>query len=161
MRKTATYPKRKYYIILFSVVGLLILFSLDVFMRVKDYSLFLVWENSNSTLLDGLSEEERFNMYTTAHMSYYFVKVAVLIGFGVQSYFTFAKNKFTSLYVTIWMILLTGSFAYHFLELNFYSVFYILITITYLVLILTLASLYNVLSLENNERSVSNGSISI
>ncbi len=143
MRRAAPFPKKEYYIILFSIMVLSIFLSLDVFIKVKDYSLFLLWVENNNDTLEGLTETEMFSTYVTANMSYYFFKILVPMFFGIQSYFAYTKTRISNVYTIVWGILLAGASAYHILELDFDSVFYYIIAILYLTITITILVLHD------------------
>jgi small-conductance mechanosensitive channel len=143
MISNTIYPKKQYYIILFSLATLLMFLSLDVIIRVKDITLFLLWVEKNASMVDGMLEEEQLSLYVTSNLSYYFIKSIIPIFFGIQSYFAYIKTRIGNLYIAVWSVLFGGSMIYHILEFKFDSILYYIICIIYMVIMMTLLSLYN------------------
>jgi hypothetical protein len=143
MNNMTIFPKKQYYFLLFSMAALLFFLSLDVIVRVKDYSLFLLWVEQNGDSVSSYTEAKQFSMYMTANLSYYVIKSIIPILFSLQSYFAYIKTRISNIYLVVWGILIVGSFVYHILEFHFGSILYYCIIITYLIIIGTLISLYN------------------
>lgn len=142
MNSYTKFPKRQLYIILITVAFVIFISSIDVLMRVKDSELFEIWRSqvlSSGVFPDGFNPT--FDDYAGAEMFRYLFKIAIPMGFGLLTYFTYTKLRLNRIFIFIWSVLLVGGMAYTFFELNFESVFYYLVVAGYLVLIMTVLSL--------------------
>ncbi|WP_312649295.1 hypothetical protein [Proteiniclasticum sp.] len=142
MNSYTKFPKRQLYIILIAVAFIIFISSIDVLMRVKDSQLFEIWK---AEIMKSGNFSQDFNPtfddYAGAEMFRYLFKIAIPMGFGLLTYFTYVKLRLNRIFVFIWSVLLVGGMAYTFFELNFGSIFYYLVMAGYLVLIITVLSL--------------------
>lgn len=130
------------YIILISVSFIILSFSLEAMMRVKDISLFNIWFESQS----GVERDAAFSVYVTALLSVYFQSVIAPIVFGVHTYFAYMKIRINKLFVFMWTVLLGGGLAYVVAGMQLGSIFFYLNIIIYMILIVTTLSLLSVIN---------------
>jgi len=141
------FPKKQLYIILAAAALVIFASSLDVLMRVKDASIFEAWKESAIAFGTFTSENPpTLNDYVGVELFRYLFKIAIPVGFELLTFLTYQKLTLTKIYIFIWSVLLVGGLAYTFFELNFYSVFYYLVIAGYLILILTVLSLFEELN---------------
>lgn len=143
MNSYQKFPKKQLYIILLAAAVIIFASSLDVLMRVKDATLFEAWKES--MLSFGTFTKENpptLDDYVGAELFKYLFKIAIPVGFALLTFLTYQKLTLTKLYIFIWTVLLVGGMAYTFFELNFYSVFFYLVIAGYLILIMTVLSLF-------------------
>lgn len=141
------FPKKQLYIILAAAALVIFASSLDVLMRVKDASLFEAWKESAIAFGTFSSENPPIlNDYVGVELFRYLFKIAIPVGFALLTFLTYQKLTLTKIYIFIWSVLLVGGLAYTFFELNYYSVFYYLVIAGYLILILTVLSLFEELN---------------
>lgn len=136
------FPKKQLYVILLAAALVIFASSLDVLMRVKDAALFEAWKESVLSFGSFTAENPpTLYDYVGAELFKYLFKIAIPVGFALLTFLTYQKLTLTKLYIFIWTVLLVGGMAYTFFDLNFYSVFFYLIMIGYLILIMTVLSL--------------------
>lgn len=147
MRGYSKLPKKQMYLILISCAIIIFAASLEVMMRVKDINIFNQW------LLDidfeqGIyfSQEELFNAFLAANLSYFFLSVIIPMGYGIHTYFAYTKLRISGLFVGVWTVLSLGGLAYTVIEMNFFSVFFYVRIIGYIILLITTISLTEVLN---------------
>lgn len=133
-------PKKKLYGILIPIGVMMVIASLEVMMKVKDASLFYQWVSQQAQLLD-LTDSEMFDVYLTANMSLYFMKIVIPIGLGIHAYVAYTKIRINKIFVFIWIVLMAGSGAYSIMDTGFQSVFSFVYIVLYLIVIGTVFSL--------------------
>ena len=147
MKNFTKIPKKKLYIILITAGVLILALSLEMLIRVKDYTYFQEWlidirENQDAYL----SKTDAFNAYLSMNLGYYFISLVVPVIFSLHCYFSYTRLQVNALFIFLWTVLLVGGLGYTFLEYNYYSPFYYVRLISYIVLIFTNLSLSKNLS---------------
>lgn len=141
-------PKKKLYGILIPIGIIMMVASLEVLMKVKDYSVFQSWL-SGQVIDEGMTEEDLFSIYLTANTALYFMKIIIPIGLGIHAYFAYVKVRINKMFVFIWMVLMAGSAAYGVMGNGFQSVISYVYIVLYLIVIGTVFSL--ITDIEQNE----------
>ena len=144
-------PKKNLYIIT-TICFLLVLFiSLETTIRVKDIKLFESFLRQNKSLIDqGMSQIDLYNSYLLLNLSKFFFKIVTPIFLSLHTYFTYRYIRMSPLYIYLWIVTLSGSLAYIVLEREFYSVFYYIDILLYILLILSILYL-NILIKKSKE----------
>lgn len=136
-------PKKQLYFILVSCAVIIFAASLETMMRVKDLTLFNQWYSDISMYYEELqyTQDQMFNAYVTANLSYFFLTIIVPVIYGIHAYYAYIKLRISGIFIFLWVILSVGALAYTVIEYNFNSLFYYVRIISYLVLIITTLSL--------------------
>lgn len=116
--------------------------SLEVLIRVKDSTLFESWK-TNAMLAGYFTESipPTFDDYVVGEMFRYFFRIGIPIGFSLFSFYTYKKLRLNKLFIFVWAVLILGGMAYTFFELNFYSLFYYMVIISFVGLFVTIMML--------------------
>ncbi|MGL5067846.1 MAG: hypothetical protein ACRC6T_08540 [Sarcina sp.] len=137
MKDNITMGKTMYY----SIVGLCALIimanSIETFIKVKDIGLFELWftDSSLNPKVAVLSENAAYSVYLNMCLSEFLIKVITPVGLALNTYFSFIKLGVSRLFVRIWAVLLIGLFAFNLIGETFFSVFFIVSTGAYLILV--------------------------
>lgn len=142
MPKNYILTSKKLYILLITLSVLILALSIEVLMEVKDSTLFQQWFEEVQSQEDfAISREEAFDTYVSGHILLYMLNLVIPLGFALHTYFAFKKERINSLFIYLWVIMLIGGMAFTLISWNFYSVFYYIRIMAYLVLIGTTLSL--------------------
>lgn len=140
MKDSIEMSKRSFYIIIGLCAVIIIMVSLETILMVKGNEIFELWK-SNPKLVDkvvGSSVEEMYSIYLTMCLSMFFIKIITPIALTINTYFAFVKLRVNKLFVQIWIVLLIGLFAFTAIMENFYSIFFIVSTASYLGLVIVM-----------------------
>lgn len=145
-------PKKNLYIIATICLLLVLFISIETIIRVKDIQLFedFLVENKNM-ISQGMSQEDLYSYYLLLNLSKFFFKIIGPVFLSIHLYFTYKHLRMSSLFVYMWIITLLGSLSYIVLEREFYSLFYYIDIILYIVLIISILSLRRVLNKSKEE----------
>ena len=138
MRGYSKLPRKQLYYILIACAVIIFAASLETMIRVKDLDIFNQWI-LDLDLGEGFqySQEELFNAFITTNLSYFFLTVVIPMGYGIHAYFAYTKLRIGGLFIGVWFVLSLGGLAYTVLEMSFFSIFYYVRIVGYLVLIIT------------------------
>ncbi|MGL5616223.1 MAG: hypothetical protein ACRDD2_08355, partial [Sarcina sp.] len=136
--------KKGYYIIMALVGAIILSNSIEAFLKVKDNGIFQMWLSSptlNPAVLEG-GEASAYSIYLTSCLSTFFMRVITPIAFAANCYFALVKLRVNKLFVQIWFVLLIGLFIFTSIGEKFYSIFFIISTIGYIGLIVSVIYLW-------------------
>ncbi len=133
-------PKQQLYWILITCAVLIFFPSIEAFMRVKDYDLFLAWVNEV-----GGSPEDLFDTYITIQLNIYFISILLPMVYGIYSYFAYTKIRINQLFVFMWGVLIIVGFAYTIVNTSIESIFFFGYIFGYALLFMTNLSLAQVI----------------
>lgn len=142
MNTYTKFPKKNLYVITILCFLLVFFISIETTMRVKDIKLFENFLEENKTLIgQEISAEEMYNSYLLLNLSKFFFKIITPIFLSLHSYYTYKKLRMSPLFKLVWVVTLFGSFSYIVLELDFYSIFYYIDIIIYILLFISILTL--------------------
>lgn len=153
MRESIEMPKNIFYLIVGICSAIIMLTSIDILFRAKDTELFNMWLSNTNFSQEFLmkTKEELFSEYLQMNISIFIVRVVTPMAIAIHSYFTFTKLRVNKLYVVLWSLIAIGTFLLTSLGEQFYSIFFIMSGICYLILIATMSYLgkciYNIRSI--------------
>lgn len=139
MKNRRALDRRGFYIIT-GICALLILFSsLEAVAKAKDIDTFTKWHQ-------GIYPEEQvtasnFSLYLVGIMAEYFLKTAFPASIALTAYFTIDKSKALRTMVFIWIVTSSGGLLYQMLQVDFYSFFYYIGLVLYIMLIVKIYSI--------------------
>lgn len=113
---------------------------METLMRVKDITLFNQWIEDidyNNTM----ELEDLFNNYIVMNLIYFLFQIIVPIFLSLNTYLAYNRTGINKLFIFLWSIFILASFAYRFIELSYYSVFYYIILLSYIILFSSVVSL--------------------
>lgn len=154
MKDSIEMSKRSFYIIIGLCAVIIIMVSLETILMVKGNEIFELWK-SNPKLVDkvvGSSVEEMYSIYLTMCLSMFFIKIITPIALTINTYFAFVKLRVNKLFVQIWIVLLIGLFAFTAIMENFYSIFFIVSTASYLGLVIVMLYFWVSINKRKNEQ---------
>lgn len=143
MRESIEMPKNIFYLIVGICLAIIMLTSIDILLRAKDTELFNMWLSSTNFSQEFLMKttEELFSEYLQMNISIFIVRVITPMAVAIHAYFTFTKLRVNKLYVVLWSLVSIGTFLLTSLGEQFYSIFFIMSGICYLILIGTMSYL--------------------
>ena len=153
MRESIEMPKNIFYLIVGICSAIIMLTSIDILFRAKDTELFNMWLSNTNFSQEFLmkTKEELFSEYLQMNISIFIVRVVTPMAIAIHTYFTFTKLRVNKLYVVLWSLIAIGTFLLTSLGEQFYSIFFIMSGICYLILIATMSYLgkciYNIRSI--------------
>lgn len=146
-------PKKQLYIILIFCAIIIFSTSIETLIKVKDLDLYENWmQNLNNGSNSQIWYETSFDDYIMANLIYLFFKIAIPMFFSFNSYLAYIRTRINYLFIFIWSTLIIGGILYTFVELSYYSVFYYINIIGYIILFITLLSLINVIDEKNSRK---------
>ncbi len=154
MKDSIEMSKRSFYIIIGLCAVIIMMVSLETILMVKGNEIFELWK-SNPKLVDkvvGSSVEEMYSIYLTMCLSMFFIKIITPIALTINTYFAFVKLRVNKLFVQIWIVLLIGLFAFTAIMENFYSIFFIVSTASYLGLVIVMLYFWVSINKRKNEQ---------
>lgn len=158
MKESIKMSKRIFCFIVGLCATIIMVNSLEAFLKVKDIGLFNIWvENFNDQiLLNSLTQESIYIMYFNFALASYLIKIVAAIGISINTYLVFAKMRVTKLYVWVWSVLLIGSIGLIAISESFFLIFFIITMICYAILVGIVFYLWKKLGEENNVRIMRN-----
>ncbi|HCO18718.1 hypothetical protein [Gudongella oleilytica] len=133
MENKRALDRRGFYIIA-GICALLILFnSLEAAAKVKDVEMFNKW--FQETYMGEQITESNFQEYLVSNMAEYFLKTAFPVSIALTAYFAIGKSRVFGAMVYVWLVISLGGFIYHLLQWDFYSIFYYIGIVLYIILI--------------------------
>lgn len=137
MRESIEMPKNIFYLIVGICSAIIMLTSIDILFRSKDTELFNMWLSNKNFSQEFLTKttEELFSEYLQMNISIFIVRVITPMAIAIHAYFTFTKLRVNKLYVVLWTLVSIGTFLLTSLGEQFYSIFFIMSGICYLILI--------------------------
>lgn len=135
-------PQKYLYLIL--ILCSIIIFSncIEVMINVKDIDIYREWLNKLKELGETIAEDvDYYQLYVSANLSHFFIKILVPMILGIYSYFVFKRSKINKIFIYVWTVLLLGNLAFILIELKVDSIFFYINIICYIILIITLLSL--------------------
>lgn len=133
MENKRALDRRGFYIIA-GICAMLILFnSLEAVAKVKDVEMFNKWHQE--TYLNEQIDDSKFPEYLVGNMAVYFLKTAFPVSIALTAYFAIGKSRVFGAMVYVWLVISSGGFIYHLLQWDFYSIFYYIGIVLYIILI--------------------------
>lgn len=153
MKDSIEMSKRSFYIIIGLCAVIIMMVSLETILMVKGNEIFELWK-SNPKLVDKVvgSSVEMYSIYLTMCLSMFFIKIITPIALTINTYFAFVKLRVNKLFVQIWIVLLIGLFAFTAIMENFYSIFFIVSTASYLGLVIVMLYFWVSINKRKNEQ---------
>ncbi|GAB6089799.1 hypothetical protein [Spirochaeta dissipatitropha] len=108
---------------------------------VKDLEFFHAWLADADMAL----AEQSFDMYVTARLSQYMMKLVIPFAFAIYSYASYKLIRVNTLFVFMWSVLILGGLAYNITGLELRTVFFPAYIVLHLILLLTNLSLVQVI----------------
>ena len=153
MRDSIELSKKNFYIVVMLCATIILMVSLETILMVKDNGMFELW-SSNPNLVDkiGTSDaQEMYSVYLTMCLSMFFIKVITPMALAINTYLSFIKLKISKLFVQTWVVLLIGLFIFAALMEKFYSIFFMINTIAYLLLLIKIICFWVAINRRKNE----------
>lgn len=153
MNEQLEMPRRIFYIIVGLCAVIIMMTSMEIMIRAKDTGLFEMWlaDPRLSEKMAGKTTEQMYSTYLSMCLSTFFVRIVTPMGLAIHSYFTLTKLRVNKLFIIIWTVLLIGSLIFSIIGESFFSIFFIISGISYLVLLIIMGYLakciYNALRL--------------
>ena len=143
MKENISMSKGIFYTIVILCATIILSNSIDAIIRAKDIDLFNMWINDVSQKIDTVnqSREQLYSTYLTMCLSNFFVRVVTPMGLAINSYFSFIKLGVSKLFVSIWTVLLIGLFAFTLIGQSLNSIFFIISSVCYVVLVVLIINL--------------------
>ena len=154
MRDSIELSKKNFYIVVMLCATIILMVSLETILMVKDNGMFELW-SSNPNLVDkiGTSDvQEMYSVYLTMCLSMFFIKVITPMALAINTYLSFIKLKISKLFVQTWVVLLIGLFIFVALMEKFYSIFFMINTIAYLLLLIKIICFWVAINRRKNEQ---------
>ena len=154
MRDSIELSKKNFYIVVMLCATIILMVSLETILMVKDNGMFELW-SSNPNLVDkiGTSDvQEMYSVYLTMCLSMFFIKVITPMALAINTYLSFIKLKISKLFVQTWVVLLIGLFIFAALMEKFYSIFFMINTIAYLLLLIKIICFWVAINRRKNEQ---------
>ena len=133
-----TTSNKKINFILFFVAIFISVSSLEVLMRAKDVSLFLVWQDS----LSGINPVPGYNEYVAILLLRYVRELFIPVLFSIYFIFIFKKIRFSRLNFIVWNLLIFGAIVIEMVKFEYQSFFYYAKILCFLGMMLSNNSLY-------------------
>lgn len=150
MRDTIEMNKKIFYLIVGLSATIIMMNSLEAFVRAKDIGLFEAWlANPNLNVDRSQSMEQIYSIYLTMCLSLFFIKIITPAALAINAYFSFIKTRVNKFFVLIWVVLLVGIFIFTSIGESYFSVFYIISALCHIGLLIVLAGIWREI---NNER---------
>lgn len=153
MRDSIELSKKNFYTVVMLCATIILMVSLETILMVKDNRMFELW-SSNPNLVDkiGTSDvQEMYSVYLTMCLSMFFIKVITPMALAINTYLSFIKLKISKLFVQTWVVLLIGLFIFVALMEKFYSIFFMINTIAYLLLLIKIICFWVAINRRKNE----------
>lgn len=149
MKRGILLPKKIFYIIVLVCSVIIFLECLDLIINFKTstYSIFY----SNDVLI--LNQSNNLEMYLRIQLMIFFIRIIPIMVLGLHSYFAFLKFKISNTFPIIWIILIFGLFVYTVIQFSFFSIFYYIKLIGYIILIICLINLFKIIKQEGDRYS--------
>ncbi|MGL5150936.1 MAG: hypothetical protein ACRC7N_10245 [Clostridium sp.] len=142
--------RKTFYIITSLCATIILVNSLEIFIKAKDVGLFEAWVNKPDLNIDKTQPMgDIYSIYITMCLSTFFMKIITPIALAINTYIALIKTGVTKLFVAIWMVLLVGAFIFTSLGQTGLSVFFIISAISHLILLIVLSTIYKEI---NNQR---------
>jgi hypothetical protein len=153
MKENIPMTKSSYYIIVGLCATIIMSNSIEIIMKVKDSGLFDLWLSDPNLNIDriGQTKEEIYSIYLSMCLSVFFIRSITPIALAINSYFSFIKLRVNKLFVSIWVVLLIGLFAFTSIGESYYSVFFILSGVCYASLVCVLLHLGGQINKQKNK----------
>lgn len=143
MRECIEMPKNMFYLIVGICSAIIMLTSMDMLIRAKDTGLFDMWLANTNFSEEFLTQtpEALYSEYLQMNISIFMVRVITPMAIGIHTYFTFTKLRVNKIYVVLWSFIAIATFILTSLGEQFYSVFFIMSGICYVILVGTMIHL--------------------
>lgn len=140
MRECIEMPRNIFYVIVAICSVIITLTSMDILIRAKDTGLFDMWLSNTNFSEEFLIQpiEALYSEYIQMNISIFIVRVITPMAIAIHTYFTFTKLRVSKLYVVLWSFIAIATFILTSLGEQFYSIFFIMSGICYLILIGTM-----------------------
>ena len=140
MKDNIAMSKSIYYGIVGLCAFIIMANSIEIFIKVKDIGMFELWltNQSSNAEVAGLSQNNAYSVYLNLCLSIFLIKVITPVALAINTYFTFVKLGVSKLFVGTWSVLLIGLFVLNLISETFFSIFFVVSTIAYLILVIIL-----------------------
>lgn len=133
MKKRGALDRRGFYIIAVICALLILSYSIEALVKVKDVEMFNKWHQETYPGEQILTTN--FSTYLVGNMAEYFLKTALPTSIALTAYFAIGKSKSFGTMTFVWLVISSGGFIFHLLQLDFYSFFYYIGIVLYIILI--------------------------
>lgn len=140
-------PVKHLYVFLLTSAAIVFLNSIEVLFYVKDTLFFEEWAHS----FDGQLYDGSFDMYVTARLSQYAMKVVIPTAFALYCYASFKYIRINTLFVFMWTVLVAGGLAYNLVGLEARSFLFPAYIVLHAVLLAAILSLVPVIRASRTE----------
>lgn len=154
MRDSIELSKKNFYIIVMLCATIILMVSLETILMVKDNGMFELWR-TNPNLVDKIetsNAQEMYSVYLTMCLSMFFIKVITPMALAINTYLSFIKLKISKLFVQTWVVLLIGLFIFVALIEKFYSIFFMINTVAYVLLLVIMIYFWVLINRRKNEQ---------
>ena len=127
MKTTVEMSKKTFYLIVGLCAVIIMMNSIESFIKAKDTGLFEAWlQNPNLNIDKSQTINEMYSIYLTSCLSVFFIRIITPIALSLNSYFSLVKTGVNKLFVAIWMVLTIGLFFFTTLGETYFSIFFII-----------------------------------
>ena len=106
MKTTVEMSKKTFYLIVGLCAVIIMMNSIESFIKAKDTGLFEAWlQNPNLNIDKSQTINEMYSIYLTSCLSVFFIRIITPIALSLNSYFSLVKTGVNKLFVAIWMVL--------------------------------------------------------
>lgn len=155
MKENIQMTRSIYYLIVGLCATIIMSNSIETIIKVKDSGLFDLWLSNPNLNVDkiGQTKEQLYSIYLSMCLSVFVIRIITPIALAINSYFSFIKLRVNKLFVSIWIVLLIGLFAFTSLGETYYSIFFILSGVCYASLVFVLLYLGSEISKKKNKNT--------
>jgi hypothetical protein len=147
MKSYTKLPSKQLYLILILCAIIIFFTSIETMMKVKDVDLYQEWLHTLDYLNSSqITQDQSFESYLMVNLIFYFFKVIIPIALSVNAYLAYTRIRINYLLIFIWSVLALGGLAYTVVEMSFYSVFYYVSVVSYIILFIVILSLIDVIN---------------
>ena len=106
MKATVEMSKKTFYLIVGLCAVIIMMNSIESFIKAKDTGLFEAWlQNPNLNIDRSQTTNEMYSIYLTSCLSVFLIRIITPIALSLNSYFSLVKTGVNKLFVAIWMVL--------------------------------------------------------
>ena len=143
MKATVEMSKKTFYLIVGLCAVIIMMNSIESFIKAKDTGLFEAWlQNPNLNIDRSQTTNEMYSIYLTSCLSVFLIRIITPIALSLNSYFSLVKTGVNKLFVAIWMVLTIGLFFFTTLGETYFSIFFIISAICHIGLLCVLIYLW-------------------
>lgn len=142
MKSYSKLPDKLLYLVLIPCAIIIFSSSIETLMKVKDISLYQDWlETLNSSSKVHMTYDQSFDAYLTTNLIFFFFKIIIPVALSINTYLIYTRFRINKLFIFVWIVLVLGGLSYTLVEQSFYSIFYYINIIGYLVLVIAILAM--------------------